>query len=152
MNFTLGRDEPMIVLPPGPRFTSYALAGAELFDKLSPSDKGVFTFKELAEPGNYILEGRKTEANQKQLVAGFSVQMPAEESDLTRVPEPDIEALAGSGSVVAAGRHVELRQALAGHWSEPFEVFPWLMVLLLFVLAVENLLANKFYRGQGETT
>jgi hypothetical protein len=146
LNFTLGQDEPTVVLPPGPRFASYALIGAELFDKLSANDKGMLTFKELAEPGNYVLEGRNPDANQKQIVAAFSVQMPPEESDLTRVPEPEIERLAGTGAVIAPGRHVELRQALEGHWSEPVEVFPWLMVLLLFVLAVENLLANKFYR------
>jgi hypothetical protein len=37
---------------------------------------------------------------------------------------------------------------LAGHWNEPLELFPYLMVLLLFVLALENLLANKFYRRE----
>jgi hypothetical protein len=39
-----------------------------------------------------------------------------------------------------------LREALQGHWSQPVELFPWLMILLLLVLAVENLLANRFYR------
>lgn len=144
LNFTLGHDEPAVVLPPGKRFARYALAGAELFDNLSPGDKGVLSFRELAEPGNYVVEGR--EGSQKQRVVAFSVQMPVDESDLARVPEADLEVLAGPGAVIAPGRHVELRQALSGHWSEPVEVFPWLLVLLLLVLAVENLLANKFYR------
>ncbi len=144
VNFTLGQDEPVVVLPPGKRYPRYALAGAELFDNLSPGEKSLLSFRELAEPGNYVLEGR--EGNQKQPVAAFSVQMPAEESDLTRVPEADLEQLAGPGAVIAPGRNMELRQALGGYWSEPVEVFPWLLVLLLLVLAVENLLANKFYR------
>jgi hypothetical protein len=32
------------------------------------------------------------------------------------------------------------------------ELLPWLMVGLLLVLAVENLLANKFYRRESEPT
>jgi hypothetical protein len=146
LNFTLGRDEPTIVLPPGERFPRYALAGAELFDKLNAGDKGILTFKELAEPGNYLLEGRNPDRNRRQVIAGFSVNVSAEENDLTRVSEGEIEQLGGPGSVIAPGRHAELRQALGGHWSEPLEIFPWLLILLLFALALENLLANKFYR------
>ena len=33
-----------------------------------------------------------------------------------------------------------------GQFRQPVELFPWLMILVLLVLAVENLLANKFYR------
>jgi hypothetical protein len=35
---------------------------------------------------------------------------------------------------------------------QPIDLFPWLMLLLLFTLAIENLLANKFYRQPGEAT
>jgi hypothetical protein len=31
------------------------------------------------------------------------------------------------------------------------ELFPWLMILLLIALAVENLLANRFYRREEPT-
>jgi len=39
------------------------------------------------------------------------------------------------------------------NWNEPIELFPWLMIGLLFLLAVENLLANRFYRNEpaGQT-
>ena len=43
-------------------------------------------------------------------------------------------------------RKAGIHEALSGHWSEPMELFPWLMVALLLLLAVENLLANKFYK------
>ena len=33
-------------------------------------------------------------------------------------------------------------------FTQPIELFPFLMILLLLVLAVENLLANKFYRRE----
>jgi hypothetical protein len=145
LNFRLGLEEPAVALvglTPGKR---YALTGAEIFDKLSPPENGVLTFKEVSVPGNFTLQDREA----KKAVAGFSVNLPAEESDLSRVPEAELEQFAGPGSIIAAGRHVELRKALGERWNEPIDVFPWLMVLLLFVLALENLLANKFY-GQSD--
>ena len=59
-----------------------------------------------------------------------------------------MEALFGNGTIVTAERGANLRELLKGQWSEPLELFPYLMVLLLFVLALENLLANKFYRRE----
>jgi hypothetical protein len=48
--------------------------------------------------------------------------------------------------VVPISRKVNIHSALESRWQQPLELFPWLMLLLLFVLAVENLLSNKFYR------
>ena len=45
-------------------------------------------------------------------------------------------------------RGIGIRQALQDYWSEPVEIFPYVMVLLLLLLALENLLANKFYRQE----
>ena len=47
---------------------------------------------------------------------------------------------------MALGQNRKLRDALEGQFRQPVELFPWLMILLLLVLAVENLLANRFYR------
>ena len=66
------------------------------------------------------------------------------ESDLSRVPISDIEAALGAGAVVPQDRKTALPKTLK--WDEPIELFPWLMLVLLFLLALENLLANKFYR------
>ena len=55
----------------------------------------------------------------------------------------------GAESVVEAERNASIRELLAGHWNEPLELFPFLLVVLLFVLALENLLANKFYRREA---
>ena len=70
--------------------------------------------------------------------------MASEESDLTRVPVAEIEALLGKDALVPQDRKKSLIDTL--NWNEPMELFPWLMILLLFLLALENLLANRFYR------
>jgi hypothetical protein len=79
-------------------------------------------------------------------VAAFSLNVRPEESQLTRVPVEQIEALLGKDAVLSVGRDESLPAKLQGRFHQPVELFPWLMILLLLALAVENLLANRFYR------
>src|SRR5262249_45613772 len=84
-------------------------------------------------------------------VASFSLNVAPEESQLERVPIEQIESLLGQGKVVTVERGLSLSDTMKDHWLQPLELFPWLIVLVLLVLAVENLLANKFYkRGRQE--
>ena len=61
----------------------------------------------------------------------------------------DIEAVLGAGCVLPVQRQAAIQDILKDTWNEPVELFPPLMVLLLVILAVENLLANKFYRREA---
>ena len=92
-------------------------------------------------PGNYAIADEDGTR-----VAAFSVNVAPEESILTRVPVEQIEDLLGGGSVLPIDFKTNLHDALMQRWSQPVELFPWLMILLLLLLAVENLLANRFYR------
>jgi hypothetical protein len=91
-------------------------------------------------PGHYgvFANGKRT--------TSFSVNVAPEECQLARVPAEQIEALFGKGALLPVDYKTSLRDALQAHWSQPVELLPWLMILLLVALAVENLLANKFYR------
>jgi hypothetical protein len=138
-----------IPLPPTPRFPSYHLKGPGLSatESLVPraDDQAELLLTQAVTPGNYKLFGAD-----ERPAAWFSVNAPAGESQLARVPPEQIEALLGAGAVLPVGRSMSLRDALQGHWGQPVELFPWLMVFLLLVLAVENLLANKFYRREPQ--
>jgi hypothetical protein len=96
------------------------------------------------QPGNYQVY----DPTNNQRVASFSLNAPAEESQLDRVPVDQIESVLGPGSVLRVERGSTLAATIQGHWLQPLELFPWLMIIVLLVLAVENLLANKFYRRQ----
>jgi hypothetical protein len=72
--------------------------------------------------------------------------VPVEESNLERLPPESIQELFGQDSIFTADKKLGLDQMLSGKFTQPIELFPFLMILLLLVLAVENLLANKFYR------
>jgi hypothetical protein len=149
LNFIAGQEEPMVALPLAARFPSYTLSGPDQPENqiAAPEKQGELKLRQAEAPGNYLVKGwaNDVEAN-KPVVAAFSVNVPAEESDLTRVPVGEIESLLGPGAVIPADRKANLHELFQDHWSEPLELFPLLMVIVLVILAVENLLANKFYR------
>jgi hypothetical protein len=145
-NFITGQSTPMVQLPRGPRAGVYVVQGPGVLDNVSPEAQGELRFRDLAKPGNYLVKPH----NEEDVVGAFSLNLPPEECSAVRVPVEEIAALFGTDAVVPVDRRGKLRDALKGHLSEPEELLPLLMMLLLFVLAVENLLANKFYRREPE--
>jgi hypothetical protein len=113
----------------------------------APEPQSELRLRQAEAPGNYVLEAASGE---KRIAAAFSVNIAPEESDLSRVPPGEIEALFGPGAVIPVDRKTNIRELFKGHWNEPVELFPLLMVIVLMILAVENLLANKFYRRDNE--
>ena len=77
---------------------------------------------------------------------GFSLNPPVEESNLERLPASDIEALFKENAVIPATKPLPLAEIMSGKFRTDLELFPFLMIILLLVMASENLLANKFYR------
>jgi hypothetical protein len=155
LNFLSGRP-PLVRLPVSRKsIISYTLHGpGDSISVNAAEEQNDLLLKQVVTPGNYALEALKGNDAPGQRLAAFSVNMPAEESDLTRVPPAEIESLFGTAAIVGIERRLPIREALAeqGHWNEPIELFPFLMVLLLLVLALENLLANKFYKREEEPT
>jgi hypothetical protein len=98
-----------------------------------------------ANPGNFqVLAGDAGRGARR--VAAFSLNPRPDEYQLDRVPAEQIEALLGEGSVLPVGRTASLRDRLQERWAQPLDLAPWLLVALLLFLAVESLLANRFYR------
>ena len=94
-----------------------------------------------SQPGNFELSVEAAKWKD-----GFSLNVPAEESTLDKVPVEVIEDLAGKDSVVPLDKNRDLRDAIAGGGKHPIDLFPWLLIAVLLLLAVEGLIANRFYR------
>jgi hypothetical protein len=92
-------------------------------------------------PGNYAVRDAE-----KRLVAGCSLNVRPDESNLERVPAEEIEAALGKDTLLQVGRTVSLKEALQSLQPPPLELLPWLMMAVLIVLTVESVLANRFYR------
>jgi hypothetical protein len=147
LNFQSGQV-PNVSLPPTPWSPTYTLQGPGL----SATDAVVnraekqneLALAHAVQPGNYALlspDGKP--------MASFSVNLPPGETLLTRAPAEPIEALLGKESLLPVQHGKSLREAIGGHWNQPVDLFPWLMILVLLLLAAENLFANKFYRRKG---
>src|SRR5690606_38418663 len=119
----------------------------------SPSDDpyevvardGVVSVKFTEIPGSYRLKGQQTTA----VLRGFSVNLPPEATDLTRIDPAQLDTLLGADryDLVRADGDISIEsEARAGR-----EFFPWLMVGLALVLAMEHLLANRFYKPEAAT-
>ena len=91
-------------------------------------------------PGNFLLS--VAGVNWRD---GFSLNVPAEESTLEKVPVEAIEDLMGKDSVVPLDKNRDLRDAIE-KGNHPIDLYPWLLIAVLMLLAIEGLAANRFYR------
>ena len=80
---------------------------------------------------------------------GFSVNPPAAESQIRTIAAEQLDTLFGKGGYALAQDPASLEKAV-GLARVGVEFFPWLMLLLLLVLTLENYLANKFYGEKGD--
>jgi hypothetical protein len=148
-NFMLGQGDPVVTLIPGPAVVSSTLRGPNFFKPLTLTTEDTqVTARELVLPGTYIIESKTKETGELRRVAAFAVNVPFQECDLTRVPAAEIEPLFAGDAVLTLGRDGSLHDALQVFRSEPLDLVPYFMIALLMALALENLLANKFYRRQ----
>ena len=146
-NYLCGQVVP-VRLPEAAR-PSYLLQGPGISSTdalVTPAEKqDVLRITRAVMPGNYHLSD-----DERKGVAWFSMNVAPEESQLVRLPKEPVEALFGPGAFLALDGKTDLNDALQNHWNQPVELLPWLMILILLALALENLLANKFYRREPE--
>jgi hypothetical protein len=89
-------------------------------------------------PGTYRL---RSEVGSDQ---GFSMNLPTDATRLERIDAEDLDRWFGKDGYRLARSREEVNrdvgEARIGH-----EMYPWLMVLLVLLLALEHVLANRFY-------
>jgi hypothetical protein len=149
LNHVFGQAMPTVRARPGlPKAT---LTGPNLKEEIQFGDKTqVWRGERLSRDGHYAVTASNPDTQQSKVIASFSVNIPSEESDLTRLPKEQIEAALGKDSVIPQDQHTPLIETIAPYWEEPVELFPFLMIVLLVLFALENLIANKFYRQEPQ--
>jgi len=147
----LARPQQAVVvpLPPEGRFPNYVLQGPGLGGQAGliarTDSQNELHLAQAVQAGNFILV-----ADEERWRTGFSLNVPPDESRLDQVPVEKIEEALGPKAVLPVGHGINFREALQGHWSQPVELLPYLMIALLLALALENLLANRFYKRPRE--
>jgi hypothetical protein len=99
-------------------------------------------FPATGQPGNYrVLAGGQTGA----LKRGFSVNLPPSTSRLERAVPEQIAKVLGEDRVRFARERDEIEVSV-GLGRVGRELFPWMIGLLVVILAGEHVVANRFYR------
>ncbi|HZV04203.1 MAG TPA: VWA domain-containing protein [Gemmataceae bacterium] len=144
LNYFCGQT-PHVPLPSSLAAPPYTLDGpglavAETNIKANEGDTQL-SLPQAVVPGNYAVRDAR-----RRIVAGCSLNIRPQESELERVPADEIESVLGKETLLQVGRTISLKDAMAGMRPPPVELLPWLMMAVLIALMVESLLANRFYR------
>jgi hypothetical protein len=129
-------------LPPSVSLTSPD--GAQSRADIDPT-KGVMTFSSTDQIGNYRVRAGGT---QSKFERGFSINLPLAATRLARLPIEELDILLGKDRYRIAddSRKIE-REAGRGRVGQ--ELFPYMMALVALALALEQVLANRFYRREA---
>lgn len=143
LNYTAG-DTAVVPIEESQRRPFYSLAtprGDQIRTPLDDKqDAVVVTTTEV--PGNYRLQAGGEEQG---VELGFSVNLPATVSELERVTPEELKTVFGETPFrLARGREEIDRSVSAGRVGQ--ELYPYLIMLLVVVLAAEQVLSNRFYQ------
>ena len=103
---------------------------------------GIVTVSTTNELGIFRLKGSRG----GPLTRGFSVRLPGGATDLSRIPKPQLEETFGKDRYQVARNLSEIEHSLTSA-RRGRDFYPMIVTLLAVVFALENLLANRFYKG-----
>ncbi len=151
LNFDAGRDV-LIALDPTRRSKAYVVEdpAKKTSDLLRPpagSDSLVVVAPQ--QVGNWRVKGQGAAGNEETF--GFSVNPPAIESQFVPLETKDLDALFGGPAPkkYLLIRDPSKRQGDVDRVKFGQELFPWIMALILLIVCLEGVLANRFYRETG---
>lgn len=93
-------------------------------------------------PGNYRIQAGGPEQG---VDLGFSVNLPLDVSQLDRASSQDLKAVFGDTEFRLARNRDEIDRSVSASRVGQ-ELFPYLIVLLVFILGCEQVLSNRFYQ------
>jgi hypothetical protein len=108
-------------------------------DVTASAGKLVVKFTEY--PGAYRLKGNRG----GPVIRGFCANLPRAASDLARLTRPELDQVLGAERYHFA-RNTEEIQFGVGEARMGREFYPLLILVLAMLLALEQILANRFYR------
>ena len=144
-NFIAGETIDLPV-PVSQRFEQYLLRrpGLRQTRETLPADESSLLLIDAVDPGLYRV---KPFESQSPFDAAFAVNCRDAESDLTKIPDEELQKIVGTEHVAIVHDPNELQRAVrVGRLG--VEIFPVLMGLLILLFCAEHLMANYFYDEQ----
>jgi len=104
---------------------------------------GQLSYKFVDAPGNYYLKPLQDGFSGNR---GFCANIDTRQTDLARAQQSELDVVLGEGRYLLARDRDEI-EFQQGTSRRGQEFFPLLMLIALIVMAVEHLLANRFYKS-----
>lgn len=144
LNYLAGQTV-VLRLAPDEQTSSFALKipGAAAIRQAIPEGQHDLAIATTDVLGNYRV---RAGGGEQRLDRGFSVNCPAEMSQLKRIPAAQIVAALGEDRVRVARTRSEI-EVRVGLGRVGRELFPALILAMALVLCAEQLLSNRFYRS-----
>lgn len=146
-NFTLG-DDVRFLLPRNSRVLEYILKGPTSSSGKFATGQQSLSVPEANRPGNYLL----SDPTGALWSRSFSINLSSAETQLAqdRPKLEELERFFGKEGVAEPGQDKDLNTLVkdALGISPQSELLPYLMLLILLILAGENFLANRFYKPE----
>jgi hypothetical protein len=148
LNYEAGENA-ILTVDPNSKATTYNVQGPDpkvVSDRLSaPTTSDVLLVTSPQKEGQWKVEGKGPNGSESRL--GFSVNVSPIESQVVALKPDDLDGLfGGKKNYQIANDASELEKAQEIGWIG-YDLFPWLMFLILVLVTAENLLANKFHRN-----
>jgi hypothetical protein len=145
LNFEAGENA-LLSLGPSSRFTNFVLTGPDPKTPPQSIPSSSSDFLEVTAPqaiGQWTVKAIAPDKTAKEL--GFSVNVPRTESQFTLLEKPELESIFGKDGYLLAedAKSYKEKKEVA---QFGYEIFPWMMLLILIIVSLENVLANTFYR------
>jgi len=117
-------------------------------DRLSPpSGSDTLVIVAPQQVGNWSVTSAGTDG--KGETTGFSVNPPVTEMQFVPMEAADLNKIFGGKDKYALASDPESLDKVVSTVRVGRELFPWLMMLIMIVVSVEGVLANRFYRESG---
>ncbi len=146
LNFEAGADDAVLPIDPTRRFKNYIVQSADgkTTERLSPSattDSLIVVAPQAI--GHWTVSSSTSDGDKTKM--GFSVNAPLAETEFVPLESGDLDSLFGKDGYKLAKDADDFTVAV-NKVRMGQELFPWLMFLILMLVTLENLLANRFYR------
>jgi hypothetical protein len=145
LNFEAGENV-LLKLKSTERFTKFLVTGPDPKTKPRLVQSPTNEFLEVVDPPDIgIWSVKATAADNREAMMGFSVNAPRAESQFAPLEKPDLDTIFGKDNYKLA-EDVQTLEKIVTIGRFGYEIFPWLMFLILILVTLENFLANTFYK------
>jgi hypothetical protein len=145
LNYEAGENV-LLALGKGARYQSFLVTGPDPKNTQSLTPTAQSEFLEILTPqmmGQWSVMAKAADDHRTRL--GFSLNAPQSESLFKPLETAELDTIFGKDGYALAGDAQTLR-IVVDKVRFGIELFPWIMMLIMIVVTLENVLANTFYK------